>query len=114
MTSSGAVGASGAVIGQNSGDIWTKGKFSSAEDNTSAAINGFVSGVMGATSSKDGLNAAMTIATETVLQTGNALAEEKPNDSKNGGSINKSVVGGFGNVLPITRPWEKPQIVRER
>lgn len=76
-TASGTVGATSAVVGQNIGDVLTTGQPSSTEDNIKAGVTGFVSGVSGSTSSKDGLNAAMTIVTETVLQTGSALANEE-------------------------------------
>jgi len=75
-TASGVVGAAGGILGQNTGDYVTSGKLSSFEDNAKAGVMGFVSGVAGATSSKNGLNAAMTIVTETVLQTGSAMASE--------------------------------------
>ena len=55
----------------------TGGRATGAITAVTSKFNGFVSGVAGATSSKDGLNAVTTIVTETVLQTGSALASEE-------------------------------------
>jgi uncharacterized protein RhaS with RHS repeats len=73
---SAGVGAAASVLSQNASDIAVNDQLSSKGDNINAAITGTFTGVAGALSSNQKVNAATAVFAETTLQTGNAFAEE--------------------------------------